>query len=300
MLSYHLRPPDPATPNAYFEGFRCANVDDPVRLGVCATSYVWSPIVWRDGRRKQTHFVAANWCVLDFDDGELTLAEAERLFCDVVHFIGTTKSHQVPKGGVTCDRFRVALQWEETVTDPRVYKWNMHKIMERYPCDKACKDAARFFYPCTKITSVLAEGYHAELDREVPPDFDVPRDFFKAYRRSGVLPPWAGSALETVWPEHTRNTTIYRIAKDLTKVGIDPDEIEARVVSSPTYNGRVSRELLREIRKAVDSGARKASTEQVNAGGQSDRRAAAGETQGGEPDRQAGEAPPGGGASSTR
>ena len=266
MISYHLRKPDADRPNAYSRDFKWADIDDVTRLAKCATGFVWSPIVWADGVRRQDHFRAVNWCVLDFDNGEMTLAEAERLFCDMVHFVGTTKSHRKEKGGMVCDRFRVAMRFEKPITSLQVYKYNMHKILDRYPCDKACKDGARFFYPCQGITQMEADGYHVEVDEAVPDGFDMPRSF-SAYKAAGILPPWAASQLGTVWPEHTRNTTIYRVAKDLAKVGMDIDEIEARIVSSPTYNGRVTRELLAEIRKAVTSGYRKACAEMTMDGG---------------------------------
>jgi hypothetical protein len=44
--------------------------------------------------------------ILDIDDG-LTIHEAKNLFADLEYLIYTTKSHQVDKKGLVCDRFRM-------------------------------------------------------------------------------------------------------------------------------------------------------------------------------------------------
>lgn len=284
MLSYHLRKPDAATPNAYWRDFKSAEVDDVGRLSRAVVGYVWSPITWRDGVRRQDHFRAVNWCVLDFDDGEMTLADASNLFCDMVHFIGTTKSHQKDKGGRTCDRFRVAMRFEKTITSLRIYRWNMHQILDRYPCDKACKDGARFFYPCQAVTQLEGDGYHVEVDEAVPDWFDQPRTY-AGHKAAGIIPAWAAATLESVIPTSQRNTTIYQLAKDLAKVGMEEDEIVQRIVQSPTYGGQAAGTLLQEIRKAVRSGHRKAS---VEIGRHTDERRDAGDATGGD-DAQGGE-----------
>lgn len=261
MLSYHPLAPDTTTPNAYWRGFKGVDVDDVERLAKAVTSHVWSPIVWADGVRGQDHYRAANWCVLDFDSGEMSLAEAMKLFCDTEHFIGTTKSHQKNKGGVVCDRFRVAMRFETTITDVRVYRWNMHQILERYPCDKSCKDGARFFWPCQAVAHKEPEGYLVEVDDDVPDWFDRPRTF-AGHRASGVIPAWAAATLASVIPVGERNPTIYRLAKDLAKIGMEADEIVERVLQSPTYRGEVvAGRLLREIEKTVANGHRKACVE---------------------------------------
>jgi len=50
-----------------------------------------------------------NILILDVDDG-LTILEAKKIFEKYEYWICTTKSHQVDKKGVKCDRFRVILK----------------------------------------------------------------------------------------------------------------------------------------------------------------------------------------------
>ncbi len=166
-------------PPSYFAaGWRAVTSElarDPRILAGTIRAWAWSPIVWRDGIRKRTHFLGADWLVLDHDDGSVTLDDARTQWAEFTHVIGTTKSHQVGKGGLPpCDRFRVCILLDEPITDSRDYEALMHLAVKEFSSDKACVDGARWFYPCVEIISVH-EGKAAEWRGVVEEEYERAR-----------------------------------------------------------------------------------------------------------------------------
>lgn len=259
MISFHAANPQ-SPPGVFTHGFRAVDTDDTLRIMRCIIAHVWSPIHFKDGHRKQVNFIEANWCALDFETPEMTVEQAHNVFADRIHVIGITRNHRIEKGGVTLDRFRVLLKWEYPITDLRIYRWNMRQMTERYPCDPACRDGARFFFPCRAVTQMAGEGYLEEVDLHPPDWFDaelVP-GFAPAMGEAGVMPRWVAWQLDREIPVGERNPTIFRMASDLTKNGHAEDAIVALVLNSKTYGGKAAPEVLRDIQKAVRNGARKA------------------------------------------
>ena len=69
-----------------------------------------SPFVFKDGKK-----ISENWdnskqdlIVFDIDDG-LSITEAKEQFKSYKYLLATTKSHQVEKKGLKCDRFRIII-----------------------------------------------------------------------------------------------------------------------------------------------------------------------------------------------
>lgn len=125
----------------------------------------WSANIWAKGIRSKSTFVENHFCVLDFDDGEMTLKNAvENYFCDYQHIIGTTRNHQKPKGDKpACDRFRVVVPWEKPISSLVKYELNMSDRIDFYYADPSCKDAARFFWPCIKIISANFDEHSEKM-----------------------------------------------------------------------------------------------------------------------------------------
>jgi hypothetical protein len=92
------------------------------------------------------------------DDG-CTIDEARAQFADYAHVIATTRSHQKEKNGVVCDRFRVVLLLPQAVSNDSDFKRYWFAAYAKWPfIDPACKDAARFFFPCTEVVSLKEDG----------------------------------------------------------------------------------------------------------------------------------------------
>lgn len=238
MISYHLTKGFDAA--AYGKGFRVADTNVPARIARGMSSYTWSPCIWRDGVRKKTHFLRADWAVLDFDSGELTLAQALQLWCDCVHVIGTTRSHQKEKDGKpACDRFRVALLFERPVTDLRDYEHAVGALVELHGADPQARDGARYFFPCTQIVSISIEGYAEEWSAApAPPDPDLAlrRHKLAVYRfeRYRKLPPWLERFLaHGAVVAKGRNHTAYCAARTLTELGMERGAVYTAVALAP-------------------------------------------------------------------
>lgn len=259
MFSFHPRPFNPNEKFGYAHDWLESN--DPRVISLV----VWSPIIWAPthrtldlefSSRKQSNFSSCEWLVMDFDgptEEVPSLAAAKRKFCDMIHFIGTTKSHQKEKGGIICDRFRVVLKFEKLITDLRIFRWNMRKAIEYYGADKACIDGARFYYPCVEMIQSESEGYDMEVDEDVPYWFEKPVDL-SGYREAGVMPQWLMQKLLFPFPTGHKNTTCYQLAKDLTKLGFDEKRILSLILNNPSYRDGVSEALHREICQAIKSG----------------------------------------------
>ena len=123
----------------------------------------WSPAIFKDGKRKKTNYLESEIIALDFDSG-LSLDNAINEFEAYKHIIGTSRNHQKEKNGVKTDRFRVILFLSDICKNTQKYEEHLKKMLEVYPdADQACKDASRFFYPCTTIVSTNRNGALIEL-----------------------------------------------------------------------------------------------------------------------------------------
>lgn len=187
----------------------------------------WSPIIWREGYRKSDNFLSCDFLVLDCDDGSWTLDSAKLwlLMNDYRGIIGTTKSHQIAKGGKpACDRFRVVVPWHETITNYDNYRANMEHILKTIPADKACKDGARFFYPCKKI-EYFQDGKPFTW-RTFPPVVRRPPDRY--YSQNGVLPRFLRDMISFPPAEGSRNKHCFSVAFAMARYGFsEADAIDA-------------------------------------------------------------------------
>jgi hypothetical protein len=198
--------------------------------------FVWSPIIWKDGRRKSDNFLESAYLALDFEDYDYSLERALHDFCDMAHVIGTTRNHRIAKDRTPAvDRFRILIPWERPISDKLEYEYNMAKIVGEYDCDKKCKDAARFFYPCKEIVSINLDGYSYEI-KPTPNGWTKNSDARKYENAElGIPSRFCKKWLTRVIPIGERNTTCYRLGADLSRMGLSYEECLDKVLKSPTY-----------------------------------------------------------------
>ena len=121
---------------------------------ICST--IWSPSIYKDDRRSIANFKESFLLVYDIDEG-MDILDAVRLLqkSEFAFVVATTKSHQVEKGGLTADRFRVILGLSEPITDGRVYRHALRAVAELVGLldvvDTSCLEPARMYYPCKEI-----------------------------------------------------------------------------------------------------------------------------------------------------
>jgi hypothetical protein len=256
LFSLHLDVRNIGRGQCYAQGWKPAHVSLPLAVARFPTS----PIVFQNGVRTEKNFLSADWLVLDFDEGP-SLASIEKTFCDSVHVIGTTKSHQKPKGHAPpCDRFRVWLRAEHTITNAGDYKETVRLLVRNYDADPACVGAAQLFWPCLAITSVAGEGYTQDVVRakERPTTQNRPE-------YNGRIPYWVKNWLKGDFTlDHSkgrgRNWHVLKTAIWLTKNGWDENDI-VRVVMSSEIPINQTPEVHAEVIKTVRSGKIRAEAE---------------------------------------
>lgn len=134
-------------------------------LATLITKEAWSPFQFQNPHpddpaykhRSTVSFCAANVFAVDVDDG-LPIDEAHKKLVDLglACIIGTSKNHQKEKNGITCDRYRIVFFLSETIYLAPQVKQLFFKVDEMgFGIDAACKDAARFYYPCREIYAIL-------------------------------------------------------------------------------------------------------------------------------------------------
>jgi hypothetical protein len=176
---------------------------------------VWSAVVFRHGKRRQADFSYADWLVLDFDSGELSIDQAAKNFCDTVHLIAPTRSHSESH-----HRFRVCLLFERRITDLETFRFNMDHYISRYNADNQCKDGARYYFPSQAIYSKanLASLFRVDV-LTPPPHFEAetkiaPGEYSRFVRR----------LVGTTIPVGRRDVTTWAFARDLARAGFSVDQ----------------------------------------------------------------------------
>lgn len=257
MISYHPKSSKAPVGTTFTYGYSTMPWSSITKIAHTISTYAWSPCIYKEGHRHTRNFIKAQWLALDFDSGEMTLADACNTFCDMIHVIGTTRSHQKEKNGITCDRFRVLLKWTAPITCAKTYQYNMGKIIKSYDSDPSGSDAARHFFACKEIVSVSDDGYTQdveELDLSYQ-DFLKKKDANK--RRCGILSSYALRKLSSTWPPFTKNTTCFALGCELARCGSSYEDAVARVLDAPEYAHRkVEQTLYDEIAEAVFNGFR--------------------------------------------
>jgi predicted P-loop ATPase len=128
--------------------------------------------------RKKENALSANvlWC--DFDDS-ITIKEFQDAYAGYEYYIATSKSHQVEKHDIICDRFHVFFPTGKDIPAENLEK-NLKKLIETMHSDPACKDVSRFFFGNKDTQIIYNDGesivsllYLIEDEKPIP--FNVPK-----------------------------------------------------------------------------------------------------------------------------
>jgi len=220
----------------------------------------WSHAVLKSNHRVTKDFVCAHVLGVDFDESDLTIAEALNVWADMQLIVGTTKSHQKEKNGSRPkDRFRVVFFFESPVVDPEAVKATQEHFVKHFSADGNAKDAVRYYRPCVEIVHVNNDGYF--LDPEPAPKHSAKRAQKSAklrekrYQPFGIVPPRTLAALSAPIPMGERNDTRFMIAKDLYDAGYSEDQIYELITNSPTYqHNQLTQDQFDDIWKSIRSG----------------------------------------------
>lgn len=188
-----------------------------------STTRPWSPGVFVSGRRLNANLQSIGYLVLDVDEG-CSLAEAIELFAPYKHVIGTSKSHGIEKAGKIADRFRVVLMLPAALKTDAEFKaaWYAAKMKWAF-IDSACKDAARFFFPCKEIVSVNDAGALFAETFKLP---DSAKDW--SYQATG------SKATEPTKAAAGKRGKLSKQTKDFLAEGAEPGTWHARLFKAAT------------------------------------------------------------------
>lgn len=153
----------------------------------------YSPFTFNDGKRNQVNSKTHNLICFDIDEG-LELKKAIDLCSNFKSLIVTTKSHQVDKKGLICDRYRILIPIDKEV--PKEQFKSFYIDLSKYltldnVIDKACNDVARYFYPNSNQEVFYSTSSNIISYDEVMPklnDFIKTNDYHKTALLNNELP----------------------------------------------------------------------------------------------------------------
>jgi len=192
--------------------------------------FAWSPCVWRGGRRLKSHFIESYFCVLDFDDGLWTVANAIEFLetNNLAGIVGTTRSHKIEKNGKPAvDRFRLVIPWKNPITDLATYEQNMKRVIASLGvkvADRACSDGARFFWPCKEVIHYRPGAKLGWLPFKAATPSKRQQVAIRRDKDARLVPTWMRKVLENGIVEGTRNQTAYVFSKRLRERGFTQSE----------------------------------------------------------------------------
>lgn len=180
----------------------------------------WSPAVWFTGTRLKNHFAYADLAAFDFDNSwSISEAIDWAKFIGAWCVIGTTKSHRVGN-----DCFRLVFRWNERIADLKQFEQNQSRFIDATPADPACRDGARFYYPCREI--VYRQDGRPITVLPYKPASSPPPSRPARIPEGKQIPPWMATELEQGVPEGKRNRSAFRFALHLRERGFSQDETE--------------------------------------------------------------------------
>ena len=203
-----------------------------------ATKYSYSPFIYKDSRRKGENFQATECIIADIDE-DMSIGEAALLFKRYKHLIMPTRSHQKEKNGKVCDRFRVILFLDGTITNEKDYKATWYKLQAMCPAlDRQCKDLGRYYFASTSVYSRNDEGElfpiveapktkDNELDLALSDDSGPKGELSKATKKLLVDGARAGE----------RHGELVKAVFDMKEQGYNIDQIKLRVDSMARSGG---------------------------------------------------------------
>ncbi len=213
------------------------------KLAEVITKYNYSLGTFKNNHRSKDNFIQAEAIGLDFDGG-YTLDQAKKDFDVYSHIIAPTRSHRKEKNGVVADRFRVILFLSYPITDCATFESTWYRLAEVWPAtDKACKDASRFWFPSSLVTSLKTDGL--KVDPIKPPETvaDLDRELSIPEGKRGELGKPTLKFLAEGVESGGRNPATFAAAKDFQQNLYPLEEAIDRIVSALNFTGTIAHDF---------------------------------------------------------
>ena len=204
------------------ENFHAFRSRELIEIAEYMAIYAWSPIVFFDGRRKESNFGSCNLLALDFDKGK-KVGDALAEFEEYQYIVGTTKSHTEER-----HKFRVLIPFEDEFTSAFDYRYVMKYLTVKYGADRACIDAARFYFPCKKIVAWQKTGKY--MSPAVPKKYQEPIENYNYSHDRKYMPSHIKRFLTIGEPFGAgRNQSCFVTAKHLRNAGYTDGEVLSQI-----------------------------------------------------------------------
>jgi len=110
-----------------------------------------APVALKSTRRAKDQFESSSLVMLDFDSGQIwDELKATEFVQKHALFAYSTSSH---KRGEECQRFRLAIGLDRTITNRDHYEAVIRHLVELLGSDPACTDACRLYYGNLQLRS---------------------------------------------------------------------------------------------------------------------------------------------------
>tara|TARA_R110000824_G_scaffold401754_1_gene614883 strand:- start:9857 stop:10630 length:774 start_codon:yes stop_codon:yes gene_type:complete len=251
MISIHPDTNNMKMHSLYSNNYISVKEKDMHSIAKAAITFVNSPLIWEEGRRKQMFFLYTDYIVLDFDEPKYDLEQAVEIFSTYKHAIITTKRHKK-----LSPRYRVWLKLNKRCdkSNGDNYKYSMKKSLTTLGGDLQTIDLSRKYVKGKDIISVSNEGKEYTLKNRPPVVIKPLPQFFNKDRH---IPKWVREILEgkTV-PNGSKNYCCYSLGKILGGNGFSESEIIEMIFSAGIPADPSKSETVSEVRSAVQSGLR--------------------------------------------
>jgi hypothetical protein len=148
----------------YTWGYRVVDVSNIMDFINCITCHVWSPIAFKNGHRHHTNFIAAQYGVLDIDEG-VSIKQFKKSFIKrgLFFLIAPSANHwkdKIIKGKLSKaqDRFRAILKFDRIITDINEYDYSVEKLFIECKADMGSRGPSRLFFQAPSIDSFNIGG----------------------------------------------------------------------------------------------------------------------------------------------
>jgi hypothetical protein len=242
--------------NVNFKPVEVKNFNMLVKIMCSKKIKAYSFSTYENNYRKMSNFKSMRCIGLDIDNdkaGEiLNLEDAKVKFQDYKHIIATTRSHQIEKNGLTVDRFRVVLFFENDVTDAQEFRRAWYSLKELYPeVDPMCKDESRYWFPSNEVIQIQKEGKYVDIPDYIEPTVTLPDEIDDVLSDSsdGIVGKLSYNTMKFFCQgadAGERNGALFKAAVDCNEQGYDIDYVKTMVSNMITSTGNWGTDYLNE------------------------------------------------------
>lgn len=260
----------------HYDNVEFENIPEMVTAG-----YAYASARFKDNHRLDINYEGyEDVLILDIDE-KVSIDQARIIFSKYTNFIITSKSHQIEKNNIVCDRYRVFIKLETTLNDSNTRDSFISNIFSTYSfVDLKCKNPSRFYYSSPSNAEVfynigkdmpiiqIPTGVEATKTEKTSPTIN---DNYFAFNELTEL--WenkygevleietnsiegklkgAITLLDNTFYDGNRNHSIFSVSCMLLKDGLSQDDVANFIIKENDRRGGMKlREVMQCLKSAV-------------------------------------------------